>query len=631
MITLELVSPEGTDADPSTTPATTTAEITAEATVDADGRWSTVWPTPLPSGLYRVVARLEGTEQDAVTEGVLRVQPRGTLPRKPLLTQPVDTALPLQPEPRDFLETTDRWRIPLPGQEVSRWNPYKQNPLKGDFPIHGQDRFLVLTAVSDTLLDGFQVPTPSAVSANDPGDITFFGDAEQLLVQQNIILSADYYKGSTAFKPFDWRVRASVVANGNHLEVQENAGVAPDVRRGTSRTRGFLALQELFVEKKLLDLSANYDFLSVRIGIQPFSSDFRGFIFTDTNLGVRLFGNYASNRWQYNLAYFERLEKDTNSALNTFELRHQRVAIANVYLQDLRIGFTGQASIHYLKDDATFLLDKNGFLARPDPVGTAEPHSIEAWYLGVTGFGHFGRLNVDHAFYYVTGEDSLNPIAGRDIFAGRDDVDISAFMGALELSIDKDWYRPKLALFYASGDDDPTDRDAEGFASIFDNPNFAGGGFSFWNRLGVRLAGTGVSLVNRGSLIPDLRSNKEEGQPNFVHPGLILAGVGLDIEATPELRLVATANYLRFETTEVLDLLTFQANTDEEIGWDLSLGARWRPLMNNNIVVLGGVAALIPGDGLEDIYGGTGVDFGRGADGADDTLFGAFANIVLTF
>ena len=44
------------------------------------------------------------------------------------------------------------------------------------------------------------------------------------------------------------------------------------------------------------------DFDSLRIGIQPFSSDFRGFLFQDNQLGVRLFGTRDNNRWQYNLA-----------------------------------------------------------------------------------------------------------------------------------------------------------------------------------------------------------------------------------------------------------------------------------------------------------------------------------------
>ena len=54
----------------------------------------------------------------------------------------------------------------------------------------------------------------------------------------------------------------------------------------------------------------------VRVGIQPFQSDFRGFLFNDQQLGVRLFGNRDNNRFQYNLAAFWRLEKDTNCGLN---------------------------------------------------------------------------------------------------------------------------------------------------------------------------------------------------------------------------------------------------------------------------------------------------------------------------
>ena len=34
---------------------------------------------------------------------------------------------------------------------------------------------------------------------------------------------------------------------------------------------------------------------------------------------------------------------------------------------------------------------------------------------------------------------------------------INAQMAALELSIDKDWLRYKLSVFYASGDDNPQD------------------------------------------------------------------------------------------------------------------------------------------------------------------------------
>lgn len=600
---------------------------TAATVVDPDGSFVLVWPGELPGGAYLLEVTVISPRGQVARAGArLLLQAEGDLPRRPLVggPEPGPFAPPVGPATDDFQVFTDRWRLVPPPYELntepSPWNPYRQNRLKGDYPVWGQDVFFVLTAVSDTLVDGAQLPTPAGISTDRPGSISFFGDDEQLLANQLLLLSGDLFKGDTAFEPPEWRVKGTLAVNLNHFQLEENAAVSPDVRDGTSRTRGFLAVEELFYERRLKVLSAKFDFLSVRVGVQPFNSDFRGFVFTDVNLGVRLFGSLRSNRYQYNLAYFERLEKDTNSGLNTFELRDQRVVVANLYKQDfLTRGLTVQASLHYLQDDATFVFDKNDFLVRPDPVGSFTPHEIEATYLGVAAFGHVGRLNVDGALYGVFGRDSLNPIAGRDLFAGRDGVDVEAGMAALELSVDKDWLRPRVSLLWASGDGDPTDRTARGFDAIFDNPNFAGGGFSFWNRLGVRLPATGVALVHRGSLLASLKSSKEEGQPNFVNPGLRLVGVGVEAEVTPELVAAAQINHLAFDTTETLELLLFQSDIGREIGWDLSVGGRWRPFLNENVALLGGISALLPGDGFADVYED------------DEALVAGFANLRLTF
>jgi hypothetical protein len=602
--------------------------VAHEAVVGEGGKFSLDWPEPLAGGQYAVTARVTApTGRSGLAEQPLVVQLPGRLPRGPLLPVAQDYGSPEESAAGDFQEFTDRWRIVPPPYELNvksrgPLDPYHQNRFKGDLPWRGNDVFLNLSGVSDTLAEVRQLPTPSGVSTRRPGSFEFFGHDGQAFGVLQFAVSADLFKGDTAFKPVEWRVKGTLVYNLNGVKVAENAVVKPDVRDGTSRVRGFLALQELFGEKKLRDLSPNYDFASVRAGIQPFSSDFRGFVFTDTNLGVRLFGNYHSNREQFNLAVFDRLEKDTNSGLNTFERRRQQVAVANLYCQDfLAPGYTAQASVHYLRDEASFHFDKNGFLARPDPVGSALPHKIDAVYLGLAGSGHVGRINVEDAFYYVTGTDSLNPIAGpaRPLRKEKDEVDIGAFMAALELSVDRDWYRPKLAYFYASGDSDPLNRKARGFDSIFDNPAFAGGGFSFWNRMGIRLAGSGVTLVSRGSLLPDLRSSKEEGQPNFVNPGLHLASAAVDLDLTPKLRAVLTANYLRFDNTRTLELVLFQSGIHREIGWDLSAGFRYRPYLSQNAVLVGGVATLLPGRGFADIYE------------KDSPLFAAFTNLILSY
>ena len=80
------------------------------------------------------------------------------------------------------------------------------------------------------------------------------------------------------------------------------------------------ACRKRFVEVKLKDLSNSYDFCPRAPGFRSFTSDFRGFIFSDQEPGLRLFGNFDSNRYQYNAAYFAMLEKDTNSGLNTMTL-----------------------------------------------------------------------------------------------------------------------------------------------------------------------------------------------------------------------------------------------------------------------------------------------------------------------
>ena len=71
----------------------------------------------------------------------------------------------------------------------------------------------------------------------------------------------------------------------------------------------------------------------------------------------------------------------------------------------------------------------------------------------LAGDGHFGKLNLTHAFYQVLGTDKFNEIAGRR-------TSINGQMAAVELSLDKDWLRYRLAFFYASGDKDPRDGSA---------------------------------------------------------------------------------------------------------------------------------------------------------------------------
>lgn len=503
-------------------------------------------------------------------------------------------------------------------------DPYNQNTLKGDKPIAGNDVFLVFTATLDALSELRRVPLPSGVSAAQPNRPEFFGDGDLAFTSPRATLSLELFKGQTSFKPKTWALKLSGAGNVNHLRAQETNVVDVDPREGRTRTRSRASLEEAFGEVKLADLSPHYDTLSLRVGIQPFVSDFRGFVFNDFNLGARLFGNAGNNRWQYNAAYFDLLEKETNSELNTFEKREQKVFVANLYRQDfLTRGYTLQLSYHRSQDEASHErhFDSNDFLVRPARIGTPRLHDVTTNYAGFAGDGHCGRLNVSHAAYYVFGDDLDHPLAGPQR--------VRAGMGALELSVDKDWARFRVSGFFASGDDSVYDDTARGFDAIYDTSNFAGGPFSFWSRSGIPLTQTAVLLKSPGSLLPSLRSNKFEGQANHVNPGLLLGNLGLDLELTPKLKAIVNASYLGFHRTGVLQTLLFQPGIGKSIGFDVGAGVLWRPDLSENVVVTAGVTALLPSRSFDDLFSSPCRAAGCGA--GTPKLYNAFLQIKLTY
>src|SRR5262249_11170579 len=143
----------------------------------------------------------------------------------------------------------------------------------------------------------------------NPGSSQFFGQGGQKALLETIRLSFDLFHGESSFKPVDWQIRIRAEFNVKQLLAKERGVVNIDIPEGTGRTDGHAGLQEAFVEKKIADLGPNYDFISVRAGIQQFSSDFRGLLFAQEQPGLRIFGNLHSNRLQYNAAYFFFLEK----------------------------------------------------------------------------------------------------------------------------------------------------------------------------------------------------------------------------------------------------------------------------------------------------------------------------------
>ncbi|WP_225883301.1 flagellar biosynthesis protein FlhF [Sphingomonas aliaeris] len=570
---------------------------------------------------------------------------RAILPDRVVQNNPGAVGAPaLDTFPTADVPLPDRWRLIralcpdktfVAVQAICRStrDPYHQNILKGDvpldphkvrwLPIHGEDWFAVLSAISDTVVEPRSFPTPVGVQTTSrPGSLDVFGRASSLLVAQTFTASASLIKGSTAFKPPEIEYRLTLAFNYNYARVNERRILFVEPSRAPSRHDGFIGLQEAFVDYHLRNVSDRYDFDSVRMGVQGFQADFRGFLFNDNQPGVRLFGNRDNNRFQYNIAVFGRLEKDTNSGLNDIAQTPRRdiVVIANVYRQDLPVpGFTSQILLAYNgnRERRGVEIDDNGFPVRPALLGDLRGREYDVGYIGYNGDGHFGRVNLTVSGYLALGQDR------NSFFTGRP-AQIRAFFAAAEPSYDIDWLRLRASALFASGDSDPYDNTESGFDAIVENPIFAGADTSYWIRQSIPFAGGGraVGINGRNGILASLRSSKDQGQSNFNNPGTMLLGVGADADLTPEVRVSGNLNHLWFQTTETLQALRSEGSIPTAIGWDLSAAATWRPRMTQNIVFRLSGALLQAGRGFTDLFT---------QSGGSGRFHSVLANAIVTF
>jgi len=544
-------------------------------------------------------------------------------------------APPPEAFPTDQVPIPDRWRlIQALGLVKERWSdPYHQNTYKGDrpinpakvpwLPIKGDDWFFAANLVSDTVLEPRTFPIPVGLQTTTrPDSLDIFGKDASMVFSQTFIAGAALIKGQTAFKPPEIEYRLTLALNVNYVNVPERRVLFVEPSKPSHRTDHFLGVQEAFIDYHIRNTSDRYDFDSIRVGIQPFQADFRGFLFNDNQLGIRLFGNRDNNRFQYNLGAFWRLEKDTNSGLNAVlqKPRKDWVFFANLYRQDFLIpSLTSQITVIYNRnrESGDIHIDDNGFPVRPALIGDLRGRDYDVFYLGYNADGHIGRLNLTASAYVALGEDRYS------IFTSEK-ADIRAFFGAAELSYDRAWMRFRLSALYASGDSDPYDGKETGFDAIFENPVFAGADTSYWIRQTIPFAGGGrVVFVNgRNGILNSLRSSKEEGQSNFNNPGTILLGAGGDFDLTPELRLSVNANHLWFENTASLQALRNEGSIPRDIGWDVSTSAIWRPKATQNIVLRLSGAALLPGRGFRDLFDNS---------NRNRNYYSILANLVLSY
>ena len=439
----------------------------------------------------------------------------------------------------------DRWRIvDKVGAPATLVNPYATNNLlKGDRPLldrplFGGNWFFDGTATSNTLLESRRIPVAAGT------DTPFLSPREQQFDSQTTSLDAVLYRGDTIFAPPDVQLRFTPIFNYSATHT--------DGENVSSNTFG---AQALFIETHLRDVSENYDFDSLRVGIQAVNSDFRGFVLADQPVGIRLFGTRDNDIYQYNIGWFRPLPKNA-ARQDEFGagLPANDILLANLYIQDLfKPGLTSEV---------LFMYDRNRARGT-EIVASAQPddgaamfvdgarHSYDVGYFGYSVDGHLGKWNLTGSLYEVLGLEEASEF-------GESHTRVEANFAAAELSRDFDWIRVRASGLYASGDSDPFDKTAHGFDGISQSALFAGADSSFFIHQQLPLVLDQLNLKVRDSLFPDLRSTAAPGQSNYENPGLRLVGLGADLDFSPAVRLSFDANHLWFDQTATLDAILGQ-------------------------------------------------------------------------
>jgi hypothetical protein len=91
---------------------------------------------------------------------------------------------------------------------------------------------------------------------------------------------------------------------------------------------------------------------------------------------------------------------------------------------------------------------------------------------------------------------------------------------------------------------------------------------------------------------------------------------------------------VRFATTESLELAIFQPQIEKSLGIDFSTGMKYRPLLNDNIIIFSGISVFRPGAAFTSIYESNCKPNGTvkcGIESGNKTLFSLFATVKFVY
>lgn len=215
-------------------------------------------------------------------------------------------------------------------------------------------------------------------------------------------------------------------------------------------------------------------------------------------------------------------------------------------------------------------------------------------YLAGQYSGKFGGLNLFGEFAYRFGD--AQDRTGLTAFSEYDVAAYEAFLYAdIDLSESVGFKFVPMAVFqYASGDDDLSDNDLEGYQAATDTHRF---GKFFGSEFSILTDGNTVVGTILYTMFPELIGTIDTGGiagiANGDAPGLWAAGIGLNFTPFLDYNIITKAYYMEYAEEQPAIGLN---NSDIGVAWETVLT---KPL-DKNMRVQFAASFLFPGDAIED-------------------------------
>lgn len=399
----------------------------------------------------------------------------------------------------------------------------------------------------------------------------------------------------------------------------------------------------------------SFDWFDLRVGLQLFSADPVGLVYADDDWGVRVFKAHPG--WSWNLAWFKKQSADGEAVgagpgqtLGTGGFEDQDIFVVNAEFQLPNL--LGEGSLMFTPffvhnrdrrplnnlPAATGLSTTAADVSRVT-AGGARSSGQDVYYLGFFQRSKLGPLATRLGFAYAFGNDdtgiSSATLQDTDISAWNLFADVAYPIGSLTLT---------AGVFVNSGDDDPNDGDANGYAAQSDFEIF--GSDALWvddqiKVLGVAddniipegLSGAQTTRIRNGGVnaVSGFVTNSNATTPiratgfyrpgggqfslqqNFGNPGMIAVDLRANYRATDTLALELGATYFRLYTNGGLfgfdgpvnpgnaGTVPSKAVDSEDLGYEVNAKAVWR--FGKYFRLTPTLAIFIPGEATEQLAG----------------------------